>query len=93
MSTSGTTRVLSNAELLASGPVFPNQAFRYRQKAYAIQFHPEVSRSVMQRWMRDAGHMLEEPGAQAKEHQLAAAEHYDEPMAKWLRGFLERWLA
>ncbi len=83
----------SNAELLASGPVLRNQAFRYRQKAYAIQFHPEVSRPVMQRWMREAGHMLEEPGAQAKEHQLAAAEHYDEPMAKWLRDFLQHWLA
>ena len=80
-------------ELLASGPVFPNQAFRYGQKAYAIQFHPEVSRPVMQRWMQVAGHMLEEPGAQPKDHQLAAAEQFDEPMADWLRGFLQHWLA
>ena len=82
-----------SAKLLASGPVFPNQAFRYGTKAYGIQFHPEVSREVMQRWMRDAGHMLEEPGAQPKDEQLAAAERFDEPMAQWLRGFLQRWLA
>lgn len=83
----------SDAELLASGPVFPNQAFRYGSNAFGIQFHPEVSMTVMQRWMREAGHMLEEPGAQPRDHQLAAAERFDEPMAAWLRGFLERWLA
>ena len=81
------------AELLASGPVFPNQAFRYGDKAYGIQFHPEVSREVMQRWMREAGHMLEEPGAQSSEEQLAGCERYDADMEDWLRQFLARWLA
>ena len=82
----------SSAELLASGPVFPNQAFRYGDKAYAIQFHPEVSEAVMARWLRDAAHMLEEPGAHARDRQLADAAQYDEPLESWLRGFLERWL-
>lgn len=83
----------SSAELLASGPVFPNQAFRYGDKAYAIQFHPEVSEAVMARWLRDAAHMLEEPGAHARDRQLADAARYDEPLEAWLRSFLERWLA
>ncbi|NIA68946.1 glutamine amidotransferase [Pelagibius litoralis] len=81
------------AELLASGPVFRNQAFRYGANAYGIQFHPEVSRPVMERWMREASHMLEEPGAQSKVAQLAAAARFDAPMEAWLRGFLTRWLA
>jgi len=81
------------AELLAAGPVFPNQAFRYCDKAYGIQFHPEVSREVMQRWMREAGHMLEEPGAQTSDRQLADSERFDKPMADWLEQFLTRWLA
>ena len=81
------------AELLASGPVFPNQAFRYGDKAYGIQFHPEVSREVMERWMREAGHMLAAPGAQPSDLQLADCERFDAPMAAWLRGFLCRWLA
>ena len=82
-----------SAELLATGTVFPHQAFRYGADAYAIQFHPEVNRPMMKRWMRDAAHMLEEPGAQAKETQLADARRFDAPMEDWLRGFLERWLA
>jgi GMP synthase (glutamine-hydrolysing) len=81
------------AELLASGPVFPNQAFRYGAKAYGIQFHPEVSRDVMARWMREAGHMLKEPGAHPSEVQLADSARYDASMAAWLRRFLARWLA
>ena len=81
------------AELLASGPVFPNQAFRYGEKAYGIQFHPEVSREVMQRWISEAGYMLKEPGAQSGEQQLAGCERYDADMAAWLRNFLGRWLA
>ena len=81
------------ADLLASGPVFPNQAFRYGDKAFGIQFHPEVSREVMQRWMREAGHMLEAPGAQSTEEQLAGCERFDADMEDWLRQFLARWLA
>ncbi|MGF1593577.1 MAG: gamma-glutamyl-gamma-aminobutyrate hydrolase family protein [Kiloniellaceae bacterium] len=85
--------VPDSAELLASGPVFPNQAFRYGDKAYGIQFHPEVGREVMQRWMREAGHMLQEPGAQSSEQQLAGCARHDAEMAAWLRDFLNRWLA
>lgn len=85
--------VPASAELLATGPVFPNQAFRYGQRAYGIQFHPEVSREVMQRWMREAAHMLEEPGAQTSEEQLAGCERFDAEMENWLRRFLQSWLA
>ena len=85
--------VPASAELLASGPVFPNQAFRYGAKAYGIQFHPEVSREVMQRWMREAAHMLEAPGAQSTEEQLAGCERFDAEMEGWLHRFLSDWLA
>ncbi len=84
--------VPASAELLASGPVFRNQAFRYGEKAYGIQFHPEVPREVMQRWMREAAHMLEEPGAHPSEVQLADNERFDGLMEAWLRRFLVDWL-
>jgi GMP synthase (glutamine-hydrolysing) len=83
----------ASAELLAAGPVFPNQAFRYGEKAYGIQFHPEVGREVMQRWITEAAHMLSEPGAQSGEEQLAGCARYDAEMAAWLRQFLIRWLS
>jgi GMP synthase (glutamine-hydrolysing) len=80
------------AELLASGEVFPNQAFRYGARTYGLQFHPEVSPSVMTRWMDTAGHMLADPGAHPRERQLADSATHDPAMANWLEGFLERWL-
>jgi GMP synthase (glutamine-hydrolysing) len=83
----------ASAELLASGPVFPNQAFRYGEKAYGIQFHPEMGPEVISRWMREAAHMLAEPGAQSAEKQMADNKRFDGEMAAWLRGFLDRWLA
>lgn len=81
------------AELLASGPVFPNQAFRYGDKAYGIQFHPEVSRPVIERWLTEAAHMLKEPGAQSPEEQLADCDRHDAAMAAWFRRFIDNWLA
>jgi GMP synthase (glutamine-hydrolysing) len=81
------------AELLATGPVFPNQAFRYGDKAYGIQFHPEVSRDMMQRWIIEAAHMLREPGAQTGEEQLAGCDRFDAEIESWLRKFLSNWLA
>ena len=83
----------SGARRLAEGTVFQNQAFRYDRNTYAIQFHPEVSQSVMRRWLREAAHMLDLPNAQPRERQLADAARHDRPMAAWLRQFLENWLS
>jgi len=80
------------AELLATGETFPNQAFRYGERAYGLQFHPEVTPSVMARWIDTAGHMLGHPGAHPPERQLADSAAHDVAMAAWLEGFLERWL-
>ena len=40
-----------DAVLLATGEVFGNQAFQINGNAYGLQFHPEVSLNVMQRWI------------------------------------------
>ncbi len=82
----------AGAELLARGPVFPNQAFRYGDNVYALQFHPEVSVPVMRRWMTEAAHMLESPGAHPPERQLADAAQFDAPLEAWLNDFLDHWL-
>jgi GMP synthase (glutamine-hydrolysing) len=37
---------------LASSPVCPGQAFRFGVKAYGLQFHPEVDRSIVACWAR-----------------------------------------
>jgi GMP synthase (glutamine-hydrolysing) len=82
----------AGATLLAEAAgAFPNQAFRYG-KAYAIQFHPEVTIPVMNRWIRDASHMLSEPGAHSAERQRSDSQTHDAPLATWLDHFLTHWL-
>jgi GMP synthase (glutamine-hydrolysing) len=81
------------AELLAEGPVFPNQAFRYGAKAYGLQFHPEIPVAVMTRWMEGAAHQLAQPNAHPKERQLADAKRYDAVLHAWMRNFLDSWIA
>lgn len=38
---------------LASSELFPNQAFRYGSKAYAFQFHIEVTKEMIYDWLKD----------------------------------------
>ena len=38
---------------LASSPLYPNQAFRWGQNAYALQFHIEVTPEIIEDWFRD----------------------------------------
>lgn len=41
------------AERLAASDLYPNQAFRYGNKAYAFQFHIEVSRQMIVDWLKN----------------------------------------
>jgi GMP synthase-like glutamine amidotransferase len=38
---------------LASSSLYPNQAFRYGSKAYAFQFHIEVTKEMIYDWLKD----------------------------------------
>lgn len=79
-------------ELLATGPHFENQAFRYDGNAYGIQFHPEVTAAMMRKWTKRAAHRLNLPGAQCRKSQLVHAESYDAVAMRWLERFLPNWL-
>lgn len=81
------------AELLATGDVFPNQAFRYGAHAYGLQFHPEVTRDMMSRWTVRGAHMFDRPGAQPGEAHLDGWSRYDSAVCRWLDVFLDTWLA
>lgn len=82
--------VPAGGELLAQGSTFPNQAFRWGRRAYALQFHPEVTPETIREWGREASHMLEEPGAQAVDDQLELAGRHHGPLGRWLDRFLDR---
>ncbi len=80
------------AELLATGAVFPNQAYRLGDRIYGIQFHPEVTPEISRRWIQDAAHRLAEPGAHPAERQVADSAQHDQPLEDWFGGFLDGWL-
>jgi GMP synthase (glutamine-hydrolysing) len=45
----------SGAIALASTLGCANQAFRFGQQAYGLQFHPEVSPAMLAKWLKDEG--------------------------------------
>ncbi|MBB4264552.1 glutamine amidotransferase-related protein [Roseospira visakhapatnamensis] len=80
------------ATLLARGPDFPNQAFALGERALGIQFHPEVTHEMMERWIHKAAPMLMLPGARPAEDHRAGRRRFDAAVARWVERFLDRWL-
>ena len=92
---SDTFSLPKGAVLLASSPVYPNQAFRWGPCAYGIQFHLEVSREMADEWARVPSYasalerVLGPGSATALVEQLAV--HAEELRAQGRRMF-EGWL-
>ena len=80
------------AELLATGETFTNQAFRYGEKAYGLQFHPEVTLKMMYRWTTKASDRLKLPGAKARRNHYAGRFVHDPAVERWLVAFLDHWI-
>jgi len=78
--------------MLATGEEYPNQAFRYGQNAYGIQFHPEVTHWMMNRWTTLAAHRFVLPGAQERKAHFEGRMRHDHAVHKWLREFLNLWI-
>lgn len=78
------------ATLLAtSSPTYPNQAFRYGENAWAVQFHAELTEWMMRRWTVKGAHRFDLPNAQGQKEHLEGRLLYDPPLKKWLEDFLE----
>lgn len=82
----------NGAARLAQGTLFAEQAFRYDDHAYGIQFHPEVTLPMMERWTIRGAERLTLPGAQSREQILAGWQRHDAAVDRWLDGFLAHWL-
>jgi len=78
---------------LLTGEIFSNQAFRYGLGVYGLQFHPEMTRPMLEYWNAKAGDQLDQPGAQASEAQRICHKQHRQAVAQWLRQFLAQWLA
>lgn len=81
----------SGAKLLAVGDMFEVQAIRY-DRAYALQFHPDVTHAMMHRWTTRGHERMALPGAKPREAHFADRAVYDYSARAWLTVFLERWL-
>jgi len=79
------------AILLAQGETFINQAFRYRN-AYGLQFHPEMTADMIDKWTTLGAEQLTLVGAQTRQQQLEKYPVYAPAIATWLENFLCHWL-
>ena len=81
-----------DCELLAEGSQFPNQAFRYQSNTYGIQFHPEITHSIMKTWLMAGSHLLSNSGAHCADQQIEDESFYGENMGRWCWNFMENWM-
>ncbi len=85
-----------NVDELAQGSeFFPVQAFWDGQRAYGLQFHPEVDFAMIRRWLRrdrHEDHRLRRPGARPYWSHLTDYMVHHRAMIKWLNRFLDVWL-
>ncbi|NJO42395.1 MAG: glutamine amidotransferase [Cyanobacteria bacterium CRU_2_1] len=81
-----------DAVLLATGEVFPHQAFRYGETAYGVQFHPEITREMIDLWTTNVPEQLILPGAQPYDKQIRDHTAHAANVESWLREFLYQWL-
>lgn len=81
--------VPAGAEHLASSELYPVQAYRYGPKAYAFQFHPEVSEAGFRRWQDAPWAPWGEPGVQSREEQDRLGAAHRGAQEDWLFDFLD----
>ncbi|CAN7326849.1 glutamine amidotransferase [Rhizobium sp. LjRoot30] len=79
----------AGAELLAEGDAYPHQAFRYGDKAWGLQFHAELTRAMMHRWVVHGAHRFTMPNAQLGKAHLDGRFLHDAPLRSWLSTFLD----
>ena len=73
-----------DATLLATAETYPNQAFRYGDNAWGIQFHAELTRMMMHRWVVRGAQRFTLPGAQPGRDHLGGRLIWDMHLKRWL---------
>ena len=84
--------VPKDAVLMVEGKDFPNQAFRWGDRAYGLQFHPEMTQPMIELWTDLGADLLGGPNTQSREQQLKNHHQYRHRVDAWLETFLNNWL-
>jgi GMP synthase (glutamine-hydrolysing) len=89
-----TFEIPAGAVHLAHNDAFNAQAFRYGRHIHGIEFHPEMTRAMIDRWTRSekGSKMLTLPGAQPRPAQLEAYPRCSAASDLWLGRFLDEHL-
>ncbi len=82
---------------LAENPLFPGQAFRYGDRVYGLEFHPEMTEAMIERWStseRGSKRLVEfaDKGAQPRHAHLAGYGRHAETSDRWLAHFIDHHL-
>jgi GMP synthase (glutamine-hydrolysing) len=87
-----TFEIPAGAAHLAHNDSFDAQAFRYDRHVYGIEFHPEMTLAMIERWTgsEKGAPMLSLPGAQPRQAQLEAYQRYVTASDRWLGRFLDQ---
>lgn len=88
---SETFEIPADAVHLAHSESFPGQAFRHGEKAYAIEFHPEMTLDMINRWCtsESGSRKLSLRGARPHEEHVTGYETHSARTDSWLNGFLD----
>ena len=91
---SDTFELPQGAEWLLSSPWCPNQGFAWGDKVLALQGHPEVTVEVVENWLRDWSHLLDETQAsqQGLRQMLADLPNRVSALNRVAEGFYQHWL-
>lgn len=77
---------------LAQGSVFENQAYSYQGHCLGLQFHPEITYAMVNRWTNSARDWKGAKGAQERGTQLDSHLLNASTVADWLDRVLQAWL-
>ena len=75
---------------LAGNANYENQAFRWGDKVYGLQFHPEVTIEGFRHWQCQKWKVYDRPGVQQPDEQTRLMYEHDAAQAEWFYGFMDK---
>ena len=84
----------AGSELLATGDIFPHQAFALGDRSLALQFHPEITDGMITQWSERAPADADQaPGAQHRTTHLDNYVQYQQQVRTWVKSQIDTLLS